>query len=97
MEEPDASLDRSNHPPNPQTEPVDTQPRGLLLFGVGLAVALLFGIYLWIRASDEGGTLASPIWIGVAFGLIMAGFGLYRRLTGPSKLDFAKGGTNVSE
>jgi hypothetical protein len=96
MEEPDASLDRSNHPPNKPTRPVDTKPRGWLLFASGLVIALVFGIYLWVEALKRGNA-ATPLWLGVAFGLIIAGFGLYRRLAGPSKLDFAEGGTNVSE
>ncbi|MET1033726.1 MAG: hypothetical protein ABWX68_00600 [Arthrobacter sp.] len=92
----DASEDRSNHPRNQPTQPVDQRPQGLLLGFAGLIIALLFGIFIWLDA-DQAGGLATPMWIGVLFGLIIAGFGFFRRIHGPSKLDFPDGGSNVSE
>ena len=67
--------------------------RGVGLIVTGILVMILFGIYIIVGKSPGEG-LATPVWLGVALGLIMTGFGVYRALAGPGALDNPEGGTN---
>lgn len=52
-----------------------------LLIGGG-AIALLFLIFLVTGGSTLGGVI-SPLWIGFAIGVLIAGLGLFRLIKGP--------------
>lgn len=67
--------------------------RGLWLLIGGLVVAGFFLTFLLI--SQSAATSLTPMWIGVAWGALMAVWGLYRLLKGPSKLDHPQGGTDA--
>ncbi len=67
--------------------------RGMGLVITGIVLMVLFGIYIIVGKSPGEG-LATPVWLGVALGLIMTGFGVYRLIAGPGALDNPEGGTN---
>ena len=48
---------------------------GAPLILAGLLLAVLFAVFAWIVGLESGAL--SPIVIGVGFGLILAGFGIY--------------------
>lgn len=67
--------------------------RGGPLLITGIILMVFFGLYI-MADHEPGDSLATPIWLGVALGLGMAGYGLYRTLMGPGMLDNPRGGTN---
>ena len=60
----------------------------------GLLVMVVFGAFIYTQFA-AGLDTASPMWLGVAFGAIMFGYGLFRWFHGPSALDHPHGGTNA--
>ena len=85
--------DSFNHPAHagaPQT----MRRTGLILTLTGLLVMLVFGAFIYAQFA-AGLDMASPMWLGVAFGAIMFGYGLFRWFHGPSALDHPHGGTNA--
>lgn len=79
----------------PPRWPQGTKPAGAVLAITGAIIIVVFGAYL-IVMSLNGATVASPVWIGIVFGLAMVVYGTYRRLRGPGALDFPEeGGTHA--
>lgn len=77
--------------------PRGTEPRGMKLALFGVVVIVLFGAYLVVMAIKRA-PVDNPVWLGLILGVIMLGYGLYRRLRGPGALDFPEeGGTNVEQ
>lgn len=82
----------SRNPVGSQSKPFFRR-RGVPLAITGFLVAVLFALYAFI-GQDPGEGWRTPLLIGVFFGVIMLGFGIYRALKGPSALDYPRGGTN---
>lgn len=74
-------------------KPMAKRRKGSGLLIAGLLITVLFVVFMFL-GQDPGQGLKTPVWIGVAFGGIMALFGLYRMVKGPSPLDHPGGGTN---
>jgi len=87
------SSDSFNHPAHVgAAQPM--RRSGLILALTGLLVMILFGVFI-LSGLALGLNAATPVWIGVAFGAIMFGYGLFRWFHGPSALDHPYGGTNA--
>lgn len=67
--------------------------RGAPLMLTGIILVIVFGLFIMV-GKEPGEGLATPVWIGVALGLGMTGYGLYRALAGEGMLDNPQGGTN---
>lgn len=89
-------LERSNvmtlEPEKRHTQPFFKR-HGAPLLITGLILMVVFGLSI-MAGKQPGEGLATPMWVGVALGLGMAGYGLYRALLGPGMLDHPYGGTN---
>jgi hypothetical protein len=79
---------------NPHSEPAPKN-RGAVLIIAGALIGIVFIIFIWLGMDSEQG-LFTPMWLGVAVGVIMIGFGVFRlvRKQGPTEFH---GGTNVSD
>lgn len=75
-------------PQKPAHVPGKHHVNGLLIGGCG--IALLFLIFLISGGYTIGGVI-SPLWIGFAIGILVAGLGLFRLIKGP--LAFGLGDT----
>jgi hypothetical protein len=89
-------LERSNvmtlEPGKRPTTPFFTR-RGASLLITGLILIVVFGLSI-MAGKRPGEGLVTPMWVGIALGLGMAGYGLYRALIGPAMLDHPSAGTN---
>lgn len=66
---------------------------GLGLLIGGLIILVFFLAFLLIPQNADKSM--SPMWIGVAWGGLMAIWGLFRMIKGPSKLDHPRGGSDA--
>lgn len=69
-----------NGPQTPKRMPGKHHVNGLLIGGGG--IALLFLIFLTSGGYAVDGVM-SPLWIGFAIGVLIAGLGLFRLIKGP--------------
>lgn len=67
--------------------------RGAGILITGFLLAALFGANITV-GKDPGEGLNNPVWIGVFFGVLIMGYGLYRAIKGSGMLDYPQGGTN---
>lgn len=67
---------------------------GVGLMIAGAIIAIGFAAFL-LFMPGAGTTSPSPLWIAVAWGLLMVIFGIYRAIRGRSSLDHGRGGTNA--
>lgn len=80
--------DAGSAPQTPKHAQAKHQANGLLIGGGSIAV--LFLIFLGVGGYTIGGVI-SPLWIGFAIGVLVAGLGLFRLIKGP--LAFGLGDT----
>lgn len=78
---------------NGKPQPNKMRP-GLGLIITGAVIALGFAAFLLLTPGNTI-TSRSPLWIAVAWGVLMVLYGAYRAVRGKSRLDHPRGGTDA--